>query len=81
MSESFPSNHTVDVRDLTHATSQVLARVKAGERLTVTERGEPIAMLIPPPQPKMIMPAVGYAMSGDPTWASRADENLDGSGE
>ncbi|MFF3440468.1 hypothetical protein [Streptosporangium sp. NPDC002721] len=27
-----------------------------------------------------IMPAVGYAAGGDPTWASRADENLDGFG-
>ncbi|MFI6798082.1 hypothetical protein [Streptosporangium canum] len=49
--------------------------------MTITERGEPITMVIPLRQPKMVMPAVGHAMSGDPTWASRADENLDGFGE
>ncbi|MER5420563.1 type II toxin-antitoxin system Phd/YefM family antitoxin [Streptosporangium roseum] len=81
MSEPFPTDHTLGVRDLTHGTSQVLARVKAGETLTITERGEPIAMVIPLRHPKMVMPTVGYGMSGDPTWASRADENLDGSGE
>ncbi len=74
-------DHTVGVRDLTHGTSQVLARVKAGETLTITERGEPIAMVIPLRQPRRVMPAVGYATSGDPEWASRADENLDGFGE
>lgn len=81
MSEPLFDDHTVGVRDLTHGTSQVLARVKAGETLTITERGEPIAMVIPLRRPRMVMPAVGYAASGDPGWASQADENLDGFGE
>ncbi|WP_433258722.1 hypothetical protein ACQPYK_07465 [Streptosporangium sp. CA-135522] len=49
--------------------------------MTITERGEPIAVVVPLRQPKMVRPAVGYVASGDPTWASRADENLDGFGE
>lgn len=39
--------HSVGVRDLSHRTSQVLSRVKAGERLVITDRGEPIAVVIP----------------------------------
>lgn len=39
--------HTVGVRDLSHHTSQILSRVKAGERLVLTDRGEPIAVVIP----------------------------------
>lgn len=71
----------VPVRDLTHRTSKVLARVKAGESLTITERGEPIATVIPFRRARASRPAVGYAASGDPTWAANADEHLKGFGE
>jgi len=71
----------VPVRDLTHRTSKVLARVKAGETLTITERGEPIATVIPFRRARVSRPAVGYAASGDPGWAARADEQLSGFGE
>ncbi|WP_371780622.1 type II toxin-antitoxin system Phd/YefM family antitoxin [Streptosporangium subroseum] len=76
MSEPLSNDHTVDVRDLSHGTSQVLARVKAGETLTITERGEPIAMVIPLRRPRTAMPAVGYATNGEPTWAPHSDENF-----
>jgi len=71
----------VPVRDLTHHTSKVLARVKAGETLTITERGEPIATVVPLRRRQAARPAVGYVSSGDPTWAARADEELAGFGE
>ncbi|MGH3645585.1 MAG: type II toxin-antitoxin system Phd/YefM family antitoxin [Micromonosporaceae bacterium] len=73
--------HTVGVRDLSHHTSQILNRVKAGERLIVTDRGEPIAVVIPLRRRDMAMPATGYAPSGDPGWAARAAEELSGFGE
>jgi prevent-host-death family protein len=73
--------HTVGVRDLSHRTSQVLNRVKAGERLIVTDRGEPIAVVLPLRRRDMVLPAIGYAPSGDPGWAARAAEELDGFGE
>jgi prevent-host-death family protein len=73
--------HTVGVRDLSHRTSQVLSRVKAGERLVITDRGEPIAVVIPLRRPDRVMPAVGYASSGDPAWAARAAEELNGFGK
>jgi len=74
-------DHTVGIRDLSHHTSQVLGRVKAGERLIITDRGEAIAEVIPLRRRDMVMPAVGYAPSGDPDWAAKAAEDLSGFGE
>jgi prevent-host-death family protein len=39
---------SVGVRQLKNQLSRYLRRVKAGERLVVTERGEPVAILSPP---------------------------------
>ncbi|WP_084529862.1 type II toxin-antitoxin system Phd/YefM family antitoxin [Nocardia crassostreae] len=71
----------VPVRELTHHTSQILARVKAGETLTITERGEPIAAVIPLRRSRGPRPATGYADSGDPQWAVRASQEMRGFGE
>ncbi|MFD1150188.1 type II toxin-antitoxin system Phd/YefM family antitoxin [Saccharothrix hoggarensis] len=38
---------TIGVRELNQRTSAVLRRVRAGERITVTEHGEPVAYLVP----------------------------------
>lgn len=80
MGEPAHAEHTVGVRDLSHRTSQILGRVKAGESLTITERGEAIAAVIPLPRPDRPLPSFGYAASGDPSWAARADEELAGFG-
>jgi prevent-host-death family protein len=37
----------IGVRELNQNTSQVLARVRSGETIEVTERGRPIARLVP----------------------------------
>ncbi|MEV2236568.1 type II toxin-antitoxin system prevent-host-death family antitoxin [Micromonospora sp. NPDC049891] len=37
----------IAVRELNQHTSKVLARVRAGETVEVTDRGEPIARLVP----------------------------------
>lgn len=79
--DSPSGEHTVGVRDLSHHTSQVLNRVKAGERLVVTDHGKPIALVVPLRHREMARPAVGYAASGDPGWAARAAEDLSGFGE
>jgi prevent-host-death family protein len=42
---------SVGVRDLKNRLSHHLKRVRAGARLTVTERGRPIATLVPVEQP------------------------------
>jgi prevent-host-death family protein len=81
MDWAYPIELTVGIRDLSHHTSQVLNRVKAGDRLVVTDRGEPIAMVIPLRLREMVRPAIGYAPSGDPGWAGRAAEELSGFGE
>jgi len=39
---------TVGVRELRERLSQYLHRVARGERVVVTQRGEPIALLVPP---------------------------------
>ena len=39
--------HTVGLRDLRHHTSAVLARVRHGETIDVTEHGRPIARIVP----------------------------------
>ncbi|MFM7245856.1 MAG: type II toxin-antitoxin system Phd/YefM family antitoxin, partial [Actinomycetota bacterium] len=38
---------TIGVRELRQYASTYLARVKGGETITVTERGRPIARLVP----------------------------------
>lgn len=81
MSDPAESTSEVPVRELTHHTSQVLARVKAGEHLTITDRGEPIARVVPLRRRGARRPAVGYAASGDSMWAARAAEELTGFGE
>ncbi len=39
--------HAVGLRDLRHHTSEVLARVRHGETIDVTERGRLIARIVP----------------------------------
>jgi prevent-host-death family protein len=38
----------VGIRELKNRLSQYLKRVRAGERLVVTERGDPVAIISPP---------------------------------
>jgi prevent-host-death family protein len=38
----------VGIRELRNRLSQYLKRVRAGERLVVTERGQPVAIISPP---------------------------------
>jgi prevent-host-death family protein len=44
---SLPAGKTVGVRELRQNLSRYLERVKAGETLTVTERGHEVARLVP----------------------------------
>ncbi len=39
----------VGIRELKNRLSQYLKRVRAGERVVVTERGKPVAIISPPP--------------------------------
>ena len=43
----------VGVRELKNRLSRYIKRVKAGERLIVTERGEPVAVISPAPQSRV----------------------------
>ena len=44
---SIRDDHTVGLRELRHHTSEVLARVRHGETLDVTEYGKLIARIVP----------------------------------
>jgi len=64
----------VGVRQLKAHLSACLARVQAGERLTVTDRGRPIATIVPvdaPPVPAwvnaMVSEGRGWYSGGKPT--------------
>jgi prevent-host-death family protein len=43
-----PAEQRIGVRELRQHASQYLRRVAAGESFTVTDRGEPVAQLVPP---------------------------------
>jgi len=47
MCYSGPMDRSISVRDLKNTVSQVLRRVEAGERLTVTVDRRPVAELVP----------------------------------
>ncbi|MEA2624672.1 MAG: hypothetical protein QOD06_717 [Candidatus Binatota bacterium] len=42
-----PSQGTVGIRDLKNQLSRFVARVRRGQEITVTERGVPVARLVP----------------------------------
>ena len=54
MSETDEKPARVGVRELRQNLSVYLDRVKAGETLVVTERGQPVARLAPPAKPSII---------------------------
>jgi prevent-host-death family protein len=46
---------SIGVRELRQNASKYLRRVAAGESITVTDRGKPVAVLTPPPDDQMSM--------------------------
>ena len=69
----------VGVRELSHHTSQYLARVKNGEVLEITEHGRVVATIHPVSAEARAMrprPRAGGGRSGDPAAARRVDEFL-----
>ena len=69
---------SVGVRELRDRLSEYLRRVKAGERLVVTERGRPVALLSPPADTPadrrleaMLRDGAGRWQGGKPRGAAR----------
>ena len=69
---------TVGIRELKSQLSRYLKRVRAGERLVVTERGEPVAIISPPAASTaerrieaMLRLGVAHWAGGKPRGASR----------
>jgi prevent-host-death family protein len=47
------SGAEVGMRDLTHHTAEVMARVREGQTLNITHRGQVIARLVPAEEPSL----------------------------
>jgi prevent-host-death family protein len=76
----------VGIRELKNQLSRYLKRVRAGERLVVTERGEPVAVISPPaPTPlhrrveAMLRRGVAHWEGGKPRGAKRPPKVRGGS--
>jgi prevent-host-death family protein len=63
--------HVVGLRDLRHHTSEVLARVRHGETIDVTEHGRLIARIVPVSQREPTPVLARLAASGRATLAQR----------
>lgn len=76
---------TVSKTELNQQTAKVLARVAAGERLTITDRGRPIAELTPPAQNpwerlvssgRVSLPSKSGALRTPPTTSDRTTREI-----
>lgn len=69
---------TVGVRELKNHLSEYLRRVAEGERITVTDRGRPVAVMAPPESPaeheivrRMVREGIASWGGGKPRGAAR----------
>lgn len=60
---------TVGVRELKAQISKCLRRVRAGERLTVTDRGQAVAELVPVSTPASLDWVHAMVAAGEASWA------------
>ena len=60
---------TVGVRDLKNRLSEMLRRVARGERLTVTDRGKPVAVIVPADEPAETAAVARMVREGLASWA------------
>ena len=66
-----PNAHTVGLRELRHHTSDVLTRVRHGETVDVTDRGQLIARIVPASEPSPTPILARLVASGRATRAER----------
>jgi prevent-host-death family protein len=67
----------IGVRELKSRLSAHLGRVKAGETLVVTERGRPIAKLVPVEASALPTPIARLLASGQATWSGQRVPSFD----
>jgi len=60
--------YTVGIKELKSKLSYYMGRVKRGEPITVTERGRPIATIVPSGQGKLIERLAGLTKEGFALW-------------
>ena len=61
----------VTVRELVRNTTEVLARVAAGERIEITRNGEPVAVMTPPDHAEVMMKGLVKAGYFASDWQER----------
>jgi prevent-host-death family protein len=71
----------ISVRDLRNRTAQVVAAVQAGERVTLLNRGKPVADIVPHIQRTRWMPGAWLAeqlteRQADPALANELEQQL-----
>jgi prevent-host-death family protein len=71
----------ISVRDLRNRTAQVVAAVQAGERVTLLNRGRPVADIVPHIQRTRWMPGIWLEgqlteRQADPALAAELDQQL-----
>jgi prevent-host-death family protein len=59
---------TVGIRDLKNRLSEYLRRVADGERLVITDRGRPVALLVPPEEKDEVARAMAMVREGLAHW-------------
>ena len=59
---------TVGIRDLKNRLSEFLRRVADGERLVVTDRGRPVAIISPPEEKDEVARAMAMVREGLAQW-------------
>lgn len=59
---------SVGVRELKNRLSEFLRRVANGERVTVTDRGRPVAVIVPPDAPSRDEPLWAMVREGLARW-------------
>jgi prevent-host-death family protein len=69
-------SHEMGVRALKARLSSCLKRVRAGERVTITDRRRPIAVIVPIDEPPSVGWAHRLAASGGARWAGGKPSGL-----
>jgi prevent-host-death family protein len=59
---------SVGVRELKNRLSEYLRRVSEGERITVTDRGRPVALVVPPNESDEVSRAMAMVREGLASW-------------
>jgi len=67
-------SRSVGVRELKNQASRILAEVRGGDSVTITDRGRPVAQIIPFPRTSVEDRLRGLVTRGEATWSGGLPE-------